>query len=302
MRTHCHLTVEPDRNVLNNIICCQSDLCELCYSASYEMVKPEQKQLAAVVVKSNSSQNSAENCLNIVDSDMCVEDNWVVVKKQRVNILIPSLPCTEPSTLLDPGQAQLPGDMRSTSANTATQLPDENPPEVCQAERNDESLFLSPKTDILSAGGAYPATDNLVGSVKPSEPSPQKMNSEHRVTASRALHRERNIMYETSASLKPFRPFGTSELFAVSNMARAATFRDKMMKSSNLERKIVRAGGLDSWLSSLGLEQFTRVFRGKKFNKFQLANLSMKKLKDMGAHAVGPRRKLIHAIECAIFF
>ncbi|KAJ8438940.1 hypothetical protein Cgig2_012835 [Carnegiea gigantea] len=266
---------------------------------SYEMVKPKQKHLAAVVVKSSSSQNSAGNPLNIVDSDLSVEDNWVIVRKRTVNILIPSLPGTEPSTLLDPGQAQLLGNMHSTSANDITQLPDE----ICQAERNDQSLCLSPKADIPSVRGAHPSSDNVVGSMRPSEPSPQKMNSEQQLTALRSLHKEkRNIMHKTSAGLKPCRPFRPSELFAVSNMVSATIFRDKIMKASNLERKIVRAGGLDSWLSSLGLEQFTRIFRGKKINKFQLANLSMKKLKDMGACAVGPRRKLIHAIECAILF
>lgn len=266
------------------------------------MVKPKQKHLGAVVVKSNTSQNSVGKPLNIVDSDLSVEDNWVIIEKQTVNILIPSLPGTEPSTLLDPGQAELLGNMHSTSANDITRLPDENPTDVCQAEGNDESLCLSPKADIPSVRGAHPSSDNVV-TMKPSEPSPQKMNSEHQLTALRSLHKEkRNIMHKTSAGLKPCRPVRPSELSAMSNMVSSAIFRDKIMKASNLERKIVRAGGLDSWLSSLGLEQFTRIFRGKKINKFQLANLSMKKLKDMGAYAVGPRRKLIHAIECAILF
>ncbi|KAK9289733.1 hypothetical protein L1049_007892 [Liquidambar formosana] len=70
------------------------------------------------------------------------------------------------------------------------------------------------------------------------------------------------------------------------------------LRASNLERKIRRAGGLSRWLVSLGLEQFVRIFRGKSVNKFQLVNLTMKKLKDMGADAVGPRRKLMHAIDC----
>ncbi|KAI3724683.1 hypothetical protein L2E82_36469 [Cichorium intybus] len=70
------------------------------------------------------------------------------------------------------------------------------------------------------------------------------------------------------------------------------------MRALNLERKLKRAGGLDSWLVSLGLGQFVNIFRCKRVGKLQLVNLTMKKLKDMGALAVGPRRKLMHAIDC----
>ncbi|KAI3518009.1 hypothetical protein L1887_06326 [Cichorium endivia] len=70
------------------------------------------------------------------------------------------------------------------------------------------------------------------------------------------------------------------------------------MRALNLERKLKRAGGLNSWLVSLGLGQFVNIFRCKRVGKLQLVNLTMKKLKDMGALAVGPRRKLMHAFDC----
>ncbi|KAK6944167.1 Sterile alpha motif domain [Dillenia turbinata] len=72
---------------------------------------------------------------------------------------------------------------------------------------------------------------------------------------------------------------------------------NRRMQASNVERKLQLAGGLNNWLISLGLDQFVRIFQGKKAHKFQLVNLTMKRLKDMGADAVGPRRKLMHAIE-----
>lgn len=269
------------------------------------MMKPKQKHLTAVVVESNSTQSSAENPLNIVNSDLSVGNSWVVVKKQRVNILIPPLPSTEPSTsMLDPGQAQLPGDMLSNSINTTTQIPYETPPEVCVAERNDGSSSLSPKTNIVSTREVYPPPSDVVAiNLKTSKPSSRKMNNEERIATLRDFHKEkRSVMHKGSFGLKPLRSFEQSGLYGVGKITSATTLRDKMMKASNLERKIVRSGGLDRWLSSMGLEQFTRIFHGKKITKFQLVNLSMKKLKDMGAHAVGPRRKLIHAIECAILF
>ncbi|KAI3723891.1 hypothetical protein L2E82_35653 [Cichorium intybus] len=70
------------------------------------------------------------------------------------------------------------------------------------------------------------------------------------------------------------------------------------MRALNLERKLKKAGGLDSWLVSLGLGQFVNIFRCKRVGKLELVKLTMKKLKDMGALAVGPRRKLMHAIDC----
>jgi hypothetical protein len=73
---------------------------------------------------------------------------------------------------------------------------------------------------------------------------------------------------------------------------------NQRLRASLLEKKLQKAGGLSRWLASIGLRQFVRIFQEKSFSKFQLVNLSMKKLKDMGADAVGPRRKLIHAIDC----
>ncbi|CAL1372333.1 unnamed protein product [Linum trigynum] len=73
---------------------------------------------------------------------------------------------------------------------------------------------------------------------------------------------------------------------------------NQTLRASLVERKIEKAGGLSNWLASLGLGQFVRIFRDRSVGKFQLVNLTMKKLKDMGADAVGPRRKLMHAIDC----
>ncbi|KAL4193034.1 hypothetical protein AMTRI_Chr06g174870 [Amborella trichopoda] len=65
----------------------------------------------------------------------------------------------------------------------------------------------------------------------------------------------------------------------------------------NIERKLERAGGMSKWLSSLGLDRFVELFHTQKIDGIQLLELTMAKLKDMGANAVGPRRKLIHAID-----
>lgn len=72
---------------------------------------------------------------------------------------------------------------------------------------------------------------------------------------------------------------------------------DYKLRALNLERKLQLLGGLRSWLLSQGLERFICIFEREKVGIYQLVKLTMGKLKDMGANAVGPRRKLIYAIE-----
>lgn len=209
------------------------------------MVKTKRKHLAEVVNDGNT-QSAPENLSNVsVDSDFSIEDSWITVKKQRINILIPRLPGTEKSTM--------PTNMTNTN--------DESPPEVCLPDTNDGLMpLLAPET-------------NTTQSTKQRKLHLRTPRNEDRI--------EDVMKYPITA-----------------NLPSATAVVNRMMRASNLERKIVRAGGFSRWLSSLGLQQFVRIFHGRKVSKFQLANLSMQKLKDMGVHPVGPRRKLIHAIEC----
>ncbi|XP_039155931.1 uncharacterized protein LOC108954122 [Eucalyptus grandis] len=80
---------------------------------------------------------------------------------------------------------------------------------------------------------------------------------------------------------------------AAIDFSSGVTILHQQLKARNLEKKLQKAGGLSSWLMSVGLGQFVRIFRCRRINEFQLANMTMKKLKDMGAAAVGPRRKLM---------
>ncbi|CAA7410358.1 unnamed protein product [Spirodela intermedia] len=73
---------------------------------------------------------------------------------------------------------------------------------------------------------------------------------------------------------------------------------NQRMKAVNLERRLERLGGLKRYLESLSLSRFVRLIEKEQLDKFQLVGLTMGKLKEMGADAVGPRRKLLHAIEC----
>ncbi|XP_020686774.1 uncharacterized protein LOC110102679 isoform X2 [Dendrobium catenatum] len=72
---------------------------------------------------------------------------------------------------------------------------------------------------------------------------------------------------------------------------------DRKIRAMNLESKLRSLGGMRKWLSLLGLDRFAQVLEMKNVSQHQLVNLSTSKLKGMGMNAVGPRRKLIHAID-----
>ncbi|XP_023641672.1 uncharacterized protein LOC17892655 isoform X1 [Capsella rubella] len=82
-------------------------------------------------------------------------------------------------------------------------------------------------------------------------------------------------------------------------MCSSVVMDNEKLRVLNLEKKVEKAGGMNAWVGSIGLgREFERMLKGQRMNKFQMANLTMEKLKQMGALAVGPRRKLIHAIRC----
>ncbi|PIN06817.1 hypothetical protein CDL12_20625 [Handroanthus impetiginosus] len=212
------------------------------------------------------------------------EADWVVVKKQRITILIPPLPNKVQSTMPDVGQGQL----QEKPGNTNSQLP-------CQSgiSVSKQSVPEIEKSKSLSAEHAIdPPTI-----VHPSEPNItfQKPSSLcHRIASDSSPHgnygegKHKGIATcSVSKCGKGLMIFGDS-----------TAFLDQRMRALHLEKKLKKAGGLENWLVSLGLARFIKVFQRRSMNKFQLANLTMKKLKDMGADAVGPRRKLMHAIDC----
>lgn len=64
-----------------------------------------------------------------------------------------------------------------------------------------------------------------------------------------------------------------------------------------LKKHVEKAGGLKGWLSSLGLGQFKEAFGKRVWSEWDLLQLRMEDLRQMGKPAVGPRRKLICAIQ-----
>ncbi|KNA06878.1 hypothetical protein SOVF_177020 [Spinacia oleracea] len=246
-------------------------------------MEPKRKKIATVDLRSNN--NAVENSSNIaVDSYLPEEDSWIIVKKQKVNILIPRLPTIEQPTVPDLEQGQLCGDISNKMTNIPSEL---------LLERSDGSMSLSPNSNTQSCTKVYSPADNAVATPEPRRPV------EDQVGLTSFSGKTETVIKSLKTSPKLVRPSMMKQGLSVFYSLSTSTMNiNKKMRASNLERNILSAGGLSRWLSSLGLEQFEGILRAKNVNKFHLADLSMKKLKDMGAHAVGPRRKLIHAIDC----
>ncbi|KAI3799445.1 hypothetical protein L1987_34743 [Smallanthus sonchifolius] len=203
------------------------------------------------MMKSKPKQPSKKNCTpNDPDIEECVQDGWIVVKKQKVTILIPSLPVTEQCTIpsiatkevdhITPPQPDPPVTMPLVTTKPMTTFSNPNNMPKPRHPQNCEPSFHKP-LKICSAPKARKHCGNLFNGHMLVNPK---------------------------------------------------------MRALNLERKLQRASGLNRWLVSIGLGQFVKIFRCKRVGKVQWVNLTMKKLKDMGAVAVGPRRKLMHAIDC----
>lgn len=221
--------------------------------------------------------------------DLLGDDSWVIVKKQRITILVPPLPAAKKLTTQNPGTDQPQATTKKTATNQI-QLPIDICSRMPPIEEQEKSMSLAPKQGIRFAGKA-PAQD------MPTLAKPPRID----------LRTEAGKPDQVGTS-KIYKRFGVSDASNVIKRPRllhcpsiildGGMLLNQRLRASNLERKLQKAGGLSRWLASLGLGQFVRIFQRKSVNKFQLVNLTMKKLKDMGANAVGPRRKLIHAINC----
>ncbi|KAL4576838.1 hypothetical protein LXL04_012938 [Taraxacum kok-saghyz] len=170
------------------------------------------------------------------DFEEFVQDGWVIVKKQKVTILIPPLPITQ----------QFP---------TPNPCPTPLQPLPISTQEVDDDHITPPQPDPpLPLVTTKPITTCS---------NPRKLNHRGRLVNSRTIN----------YNPKPRKWCG--------NLVNGHMLVNTKMRALNLERKLKRAGGLNSWLVSLGLGQFVKIFRCRRVGKMQLVNLTMKKLKDM---------------------
>lgn len=179
------------------------------------------------------------------------EDDWVIVKKQKIIIIVPPspLPVHKKRSVLKPRHVST-----KRGKTIHPQKHKHNSPTVPNLKQKRSSPILRTSPNVL-----------------------------HCFTG--------ESMDQRIPSLRP-------TVFRRSICLSVTAIQNRMMRASNLERKLVKAGGLNRWLVSLDLGRFVKMFRSRNVDKFQLLSLTMEKLKDMGVNAVGPRRKLMHAIDC----
>ncbi|KAG9453265.1 hypothetical protein H6P81_006169 [Aristolochia fimbriata] len=284
------------------------------------MAKVKRKQLRAIAEKGGRlAKTSASNTDEGQD-----ENDWVIVKKQRIRIWIP--PISTEKTLLQssilkhkkgkPRQVPTESCLKSM-ARRQQKLSQSAQKKTAHVSKNKEksskplgpapSLFPEyrhlpqPTFEIASKESnpfvgesvAGPSCKPMVRMHKSSKThvSPIKLSTGilgwGRPSTQRLSLLAASCYYE---SKKPC-------AFETLSCLNLGELQNQQTRAFNLERKLELAGGLSRWLVSQGLEQFVLIFQRENVDKLQLLNLTMGTLKDMGATAVGPRRKLIHAID-----
>ncbi|KAK6942496.1 Sterile alpha motif domain [Dillenia turbinata] len=254
-------------------------------SSFHLMAKPKNRKL----VTSHAEKSSGFVGPNFNDEgDMPGDDSWVVVKKQRVTIWIPPLPVGEEHTARTqkPSQPQAMPRKAAEGAHLSNEKDIQKQP--CDRPENPVKIATEKNCEIVAQVPSAQQGPKVAVLVKPPH-RPGLVNPD-----GGSISKSRKFLRYSSTSK---RNWTAGLLPGPVGFPDGAMLINRRMQASNVERKLRLAGGLNNWLMSLGLDQFVRIFRGKKVHKFQLVNLTMKKLKDMGANAVGPRRKLMHAIE-----
>ncbi|KAK3019420.1 hypothetical protein RJ639_004577 [Escallonia herrerae] len=229
----------------------------------YLMAKLKQRQLLVKHTK-NNALNGPED----------LDDSWVMVKMQKVTILIPQAPVTNQASMCKPGASQPQG--------------------------RPEKFINTTSPSPVKTHSAFEREKFSSTTLEKSIPTARKDPCSRPISTFMNLSQSEFPQVDKRAGR--FRSLGVCSTSKVIKRPKSFLNREVLLNQSlralNLEKKLHRAGGLSSWLASLGLDQFVKIFRGKRVGKFQLVNMTMNKLKDMGADAVGPRRKLMHALDC----
>jgi hypothetical protein len=227
---------------------------------------------------------------NIIDE----LDDWVIVKKQRITIFIPP-----PSPAAASPQAGTP---KVRSRQTSLQR--------------------------MSRRNYNAATKKQVSMKKSQESSLEGLGVDGRLKTAQT-HPSENIIHQDDAMMRgqlsrsPAAPVGKSDWMkhadhAVEGLSHQAAEKttssfqntyapglpiisspltNKVLRARLLKRRVARFGGLRNWLLTCGLGWFVNILDSKEMGMYEIVSLRMNQLKEMGLIAVGPRRKLIHAID-----
>uniref|UniRef100_A0A0E0LUG0 SAM domain-containing protein n=1 Tax=Oryza punctata TaxID=4537 RepID=A0A0E0LUG0_ORYPU len=205
-------------------------------------------------------------------------DDWVIVKKQRITILIP------PSS---PAATSLQDDMRKISSE-----------QTCSAKKSMENCDAARKKHPKQMT-TNKAQEPLLEGMKVSaniKKAQENATSSHRPVSPVVKANHASIQGQFHENIeKAGNSFGNiykEELPVISSQV-----THRIMRARLLERRVAGFGGLKNWLFTCGFGWFVDILDSEKLGMYQIVSLTMNQLKDMGLDAVGPRRKLIHAIE-----
>ncbi|XP_039115628.1 uncharacterized protein LOC120251155 [Dioscorea cayenensis subsp. rotundata] len=208
-------------------------------------------------------------------------DDWVVVKKQRIIFLVPP-----------PSPSVLPRSIPENSHQI----------DILKKRRRRRSSGKKHKTpteEVLKDDTQmeHEVHNSTVVQLK----DKPEVHESHQIPVANVLPAPTGAMENSNVHHKSRKLRLRSACRSTIGAANVVNIR---VRASNFEKKIRRLGGLRKWLVSQGLTRFSTVFDREKFSLYQLVTLTMSKLKDVGVDAVGPRRKLIHAIDslCQPYF
>lgn len=214
---------------------------------------------------------------HIIDED----DDWVIVKKQRVTILIPPLSPAAASS-----QA---GTLKISSR--LTRLPrtsrrkfQESSLEVLGVDGRMKTAQTHPSENIVNQDYAMMRGQSSRSPAAPVVKSDWTKHADHAVKGLSHQAAER-----ATSSLQNTYELGLPII--------SSPLTNKVLRARLLQRRVVQFGGLRNWLLTCGLGWFISILDNEEMGMYQIVSLTMNKLKEMGLIAVGPRRKLIHAID-----
>ncbi|VAI88683.1 unnamed protein product [Triticum turgidum subsp. durum] len=224
--------------------------------------------------------------VNIVDED----DDWVIVKKQRITILIPPLSPAAASPQagtpkLSSRQVSLPR-MSRRNCNAATK----KHPKHFSTKKSLEGLGVD--ANIKKARTC--PSERIV------HHDDAKMKGESSRSAAAAVVRSEWTKHAVEglshqAAEKATSPLGN--MYDPGLPVISSNVTNKVLRARLLQRRVARFGGLRNWLLTCGLGWFVKILDSEGIGMYQMVSLTMSQLKEMGLIAVGPRRKLIHAID-----
>lgn len=210
------------------------------------------------------------------------DDDWVIVKKQRITILIPP--------------------QSPVAANPQSNMPTISSKQSCITRGKRDWDAARKKHPEKFAAKKYLDSPPVHGSIIHEDvPFMTGDKSQHGSAIPVAKsewtkdpdHAVRELFHqETGKATSFFRNIVQPRTPLVSSPV-----ADKIIRAQLLEKQVAGFGGLRNWLFGCGLGWFVNILDSEKLGTYQLASLTMEQLKDMGLVAVGPRRKLIHAID-----